>query len=224
MTMIVAYTWKNKIVMMADSRKSTRNEEGKMLEYSDKENKIIPVQNKLVIGHSGLKEVDLGCGQYFDLHQITEHFIKVNRHVISKATGQQLLTGLVEMWNRTLHEKLNRNPFSIENRFCLVIAKFEENEFGDIFPTIHTYQSHLIDYNWDGNKVVVGDDDVYPIMMPYYKTKTDMWTFEDTLSFYKKGYKEVIDTIETVGGPIDIYVLEKNPDYSYWLEHKKNTK
>ncbi|MFY0544156.1 hypothetical protein [Brevibacillus sp. H7] len=222
MTMIVAYTWQDKIIMIADSRSSAKNDEGKMVDYSDEGDKIIPVQNKIAIGHAGLRKAYQGEGRYFDLNKITEYFLEVNRPNISKATGKQLLTGLVEMWNRTLSEKLGRNPFSLDNRFSFLLANFEENEGGELKPKIHAYESHFNEFNWGGRKAVIGDDEVYPIIMPYYETNTDDWTFQDALDYYQKGFAEVMDKVETVGGPIDIYVLETNPAHSHWLKHKTN--
>ncbi|MCE5173286.1 hypothetical protein LQV63_28945 [Paenibacillus profundus] len=87
-------------------------------------------------------------------------------------------------------------------------------------PKIHAYQSHFQEFNWGGSKAIIGDDKVYPIMMSYYKTNTDDLTFEEALDFYQKGFVEVMEQVETVGGPIDIYVLDANPNNSYWQEHK----
>ncbi|KAB2329438.1 hypothetical protein [Bacillus mesophilum] len=222
MTLIVAYTWQDKIIIMADSRSSARNDEGKMIDYSDEEYKIIPVQNKIAIGHAGLQKAYLGEGQYFNLNKITEYFIEVNQQIITEATGEQLLTGLVEMWNRTLSEKLKRNPFTLDNRFSLLLAKFEVIEGGELKPQIHAYQSHFQEFNWRGSKAIIGDDAVYPIMMSYYETNTDDWTFKKTLDFYLKGFEEVMEQVETVGGPIDVYVLDAIHNNSYWQKHKPN--
>jgi hypothetical protein len=220
MTMVVAYAWQDKIIIMADSRSSARDDNGKMLEYNDQGYKIITVQNKFAIGHAGLREISIGGGNHFELNNITEHFLDVNRHFLSKATGEQFLKGLVEMWNRTLSEKMQRDPFSLDNRFCFLMANFVENENGELNPKIHSYQSHFQEFQWGGNKAVIGDDAVYPIITPYFQTNTDDWTFDKVLDFYLKGFLEVMDQVETVGGPIDIYVLDANPDNSYWLERK----
>ncbi|WP_400195094.1 hypothetical protein [Lysinibacillus telephonicus] len=220
MTMIIAYTWQDRIIMMADSRSSAKNDEGKMTDYSDEVYKIIPVSNRLAIGHSGLRKAYLGEGHFFDLNKITEHFLERNQQIITMVTGKQLLTGLVEMWNRTLKEKMGRNPFSLANRFSFLLAKFETTEGGVLKPEIHAYQSHFQKFNWGGNKAIIGDDEVYPIIKPYYETNTDNWTFEETIDFYKKGFAEVMEKVETVGGAIDIYVLDADPMKSFWLEHK----
>ncbi|MBT2729210.1 hypothetical protein J7E63_20140 [Bacillus sp. ISL-75] len=220
MTMVVAYTWQDKIIMMADSRSSTRDDQGKMIDYTDEEDKIIPVENKIVIGHAGLGKVYIGAGNHFDLNKITERFLELNQQIISKATGEQLLLGLVKMWNRTLSESMGRNPFSVDNRFCFLLAKFEPNGNGELKPKIHTYQSHFQKFNWGGKKAVVGDEEVYPIIKSYFDTETDDWTFNEALDFYQKGFTEVIDQVDTVGGVIDIYVLDKNPEHSHWLKHE----
>lgn len=220
MTMVIAYAWKDKIIMMADSRSSARDENGKMLEYDDEGDKIFPVQNKFSLGHAGLRKASIGGGNFFDLRNITEHFFNVNQHILFKATAEHLLKGLVEMWNRTLSEKLKRDPFSLDNRFCFLLGNFEENEIGELEPTIHSYQSHFNEFQWGGTKAVIGDDAVYPIIMPYYQANTDDWTFDETLNHYQKGFAEVMEQVETVGGPINIYVLNANPDNSYWLVRK----
>jgi hypothetical protein len=191
-----------------------------MLDYNDQGYKINSVQNKFAIGHAGLRTVLLGEGNHFDLNKITEHFLTTNQHIISTVKAEHFLKGLVEMWISTLSEKMQRNPFSLDNRFCFIIANFEENENGELKPKIHTYQSHFQEYQWGGNKAVIGDYAVYPIITPYYQANTDDWTFDKALDFYQKGIAEVMDQVETVGGPIDIFVLDVNPENSYWLERK----
>lgn len=221
MTMVVAYTWHDKIIMMADSRASARDDEGKMVDFTDEENKIFPVQKKIVIGHSGLRKIPKVDGTLFDLHKITEYFLEVNQNKISKLTGRQLLLGLVETWNGTFIESLGRDPFHLNNRFCFLLGTFEEDENHELKPKIQAYQSHLeTKFNWNGTKAVIGDEGVYPIMQSYYDTNTDAWKFDEALEFYLKGFTEVMDKVETVGGPIDIYVLDLNPNQSYWLQHK----
>ncbi|MEW4275373.1 hypothetical protein [Priestia megaterium] len=219
MTMVTAYTWQDRVIIMADSREHTRNNEGRMVEYNDEQEKITPVKNLLAFAEAGLRKVYRGEGCYFDMNQVTDYFIEQNEAILSKATGKQLLEGLVTMWNLTMSEKLGRNPFSINNRFSLLLAGFEV-ENGERKPRIHTYQSHFQKFQYNGNKAVIGDDGCYPIMMPYFQRDTGDMTFDQTLEFYLRGYAEVMKQVETIGGPIDIYVLEGDPKCSYWIRRK----
>ncbi len=91
---------------------------------------------------------------------------------------------------------------------------------GQLQPKIHTYQSIFQEFQYNGRKAIIGDDECYPILMPYFQTDTNDWTFEKTLEFYLKGYEEVMKQVKTIGGPIDIYVLDKDPKCSYWLRRK----
>ena len=45
-------------------------------------------------------------------------------------------------------------------------------------------------------------------------------TFPETIEHYKKGFLEVIDKVDTVGGFIHVYVLESDCFKSHWLDHK----
>ncbi|WP_131724769.1 hypothetical protein [Paenibacillus solani] len=217
MTMVIAHVWQNKIIIMADSRSSARDKDGKMLEFDDKANKIIEIQNKLFIGHAGLRKIPIG--EHFDLNEITMHFIKMNQNKLFDYSGELIFRGLVETWNRTLSEKLGRNPFDLNNRFCLLMGIFE-NDNGKLIPKIHSYQSHFNEFQWGGTKAVIGDDPVYEIILPYYETDNADWTFDEIIDFYRKGFSEVMNKVETVGGPIDIFVLDEVPEKSYWLDRK----
>ncbi|MDY8161890.1 hypothetical protein [Bacillus thuringiensis] len=219
MTMVLAYTWQDKAIIMADSRESAKNDVGAMVEYNDEQEKILPVQNYMAFAHAGLRRIPDATGNYFDLNQITEYFILQNQAILTKATTKQILEGLVTMWNGTLSEQIGRNPFSLQNRFSLLLARFETID-GEQKPRFSTYQSNYQDFQYLGKKAVIGDDECYPIIMPYFEMDTDTMTFDDALNFYLKGYAEVIEKVETIGGPIDIYVLDENPERSYWLRRK----
>lgn len=186
MTMVIAYAWQDKVVMMADSRSSRTDENGNMIEFEDDNEKIIPVQNWFSIGHAGLRKAYLGNGAYLEMDEVTNHFLKMNESTLSKQNGEQLLEGIVRTWNRTLSEKLQRNPLSLENRYCFALGSFVENKSGELEPKIHTYQSHFNEFQFGGRKAVIGDDAVYPIIMPYYEEDTDNWTLKETVDFYKK--------------------------------------
>ncbi|MDL4840349.1 hypothetical protein [Aquibacillus rhizosphaerae] len=223
MTMVLAYTWKNKAVVRADSREHAHNDKGEIVSYNDDQEKIIPAQNHLVFAHAGLRKVHLGESRYFDNSQITEYFIEQNQSVLSNFTSEQLLNELVTMWNRTLREKLGRDPFSVHNRFSILFARFE-NDNGVSKPKIHTYQSHFQEFQYGGRKAIVGDDECYPIIMPYFQMDTDDWTFDETLEFYLRGFAEVTEKVETIGGEIDIFVLDENPECSHWFKRKTITR
>lgn len=223
MTMIIAYAWQDKVVMMADSRSSRTNKNGNVIEFEDDNEKIITVQNRFSIGQAGLRKAYLGNGEYLEMDDVTNYFLNINESTLSKLNGKQLLEGIVMTWNRTLSEKLRRNPFSLENRYSFAWGSFIENETGELEPKIHTYQSHFNEFQFNGRKTVIGDDAVYAFIMPYYEEDTDNWTLEETVEFYKKGFVEVMNQVQTVGGPIDIFVLDRNPEKSYWLERKPNS-
>ncbi|CAM4025475.1 hypothetical protein L1N85_17070 [Paenibacillus alkaliterrae] len=222
MTMVIAYAWQDKVVMMADSRSSRTDKNGNVIEFEDENEKIMPVRNRFSIGHAGLRKAYLGNGEYLEMGDVTNHCLKINESTLSKLNSKQLLEGIVTTWNRTLSEKLHRNPFSLENRYCFALGSFVENETGELEPKIHTYQSHFNEFQFGGRKAVIGDDAVYAIIKPYYEEDTDNWTLEETIEFYKKGFVEVMNQVETVGGPIDIFVLDTNPEKSYWLGRKPN--
>ncbi len=220
MTMVVAYTWQDKIIMMADSRESMKDNENKIIEFNDDQIKLIPVKKKVVIGHAGLLKVDQGQGQYFELNKITQHFAEVHEQLILSRPGKESLEALVRMWNEVLSQKLGRDPYSLANRFCFLLAKWEQDEEGSLVPKINTYQSHFNEFQYGGKKAAVGDDEVYPIIAPYLDTDTDDWTFDEALDYYKKGFVEVMEKVDSVGGPIDVYVLEVNSIGSHWYNRK----
>lgn len=220
MTMVVAYTWQDKIIMMADSRESRKDNEGKIVEFNDDQIKLISVNKKVVIGHAGIRKVYLGEDRYFDLNEITRYFVKVNEQRILSLPGEESLKELVKMWNGTLSKKLGRDPYSLNSSFCFLLAKWEQNEEGFLVPHINTYQSLFNEFHSGAKKAAVGDDEVYPIIAPYFDINTDNCTFDEALEHYKKGYAEVIEKVDSVGGPIDVYVLEANPSGSYWHNRK----
>ena len=77
-----------------------------------------------------------------------------------------------------------------------------------------------MNFNGEEIKTVIGDDPVYEIMLPYFHTEEKYWRFDEIIEFYSKGFLEVMTKVETVGGPIDIFVLDEIPEKSYWLERK----
>ncbi|MFS0558583.1 hypothetical protein [Brevibacillus sp. 179-C9.3 HS] len=220
MTMVIAYTWQDKIIMMADSRESRKDSEGKIVEFNDDQTKLIPVNKKVVIGNAGLRKVYLGQGQYYDLNNITQYFVEKNEQLILMRPGKESLKALVDMWNKTLSENLGRDPYIPANSYCFLLAKWEHNEEGFLVPHINTYQSHFNEFQYGGKYAVVGDDAVYRIIEPFFDTNTDDWTFEEVLDHYKKGYVEVMKKVDSVGGPIDVYVLEANSYGSHWYNRK----
>lgn len=224
MTMILAYTWKDKAIIMADSRESAKDDKGNMVDYNDKQEKILPVQNQLVFAHAGLRRIPYVQGGYFDLNNITEHFIDQNQDKLTNSSTKELLRGLVTTWNGTFIESFRRDPFSPRNRFSFLLARFETID-GKLMPKFNTYQSYFQghpEYQFCGKKAVIGDDECYPIITPYVEKDTDQMTFEEALDFYLEGFGKVMEKVETIGGPIDIYVLEQDSEESYWLRRKTN--
>ncbi|EOO70359.1 hypothetical protein IIC_04801 [Bacillus cereus VD021] len=224
MTMILAYTWKDKAIIMADSRESAKNDMGDMVDYNDNQEKILPVQSHLVFAHAGLRRIPYVQGGYFDLNEVTEHFMDQNQGILTKATTEQLLRGIVTTWNGTFIESLGRDPLSARNRFSFLLARFETID-GELMPRFSTYQSYVQGhpkYKFCGEKAVIGDDECYPIITPYFNKDTEQMTFEEALAFYLEGFGKVMEKVETIGGPIDIYVLDKKSEDSYWLRRKTN--
>lgn len=218
MTMLIAYTWQDKIVMMADSRSSAKDSEGKMVDFYDEATKIFPFSKRLVIGHSGLRRISIGGGQYVDLMKIIEHYLNVNQHTLPNISGEEALTGLIEMWNGTLREKFGREPNSLDSMYSLLLCKWEEVAPGRVSPTVYSYQSQFGDIQ-TSKGAVAGDEEVYPIITPYFETSIENMTFTETIEHYKKGFLEVIDKVDTVGGFIHVYVLESDCFKSHWLDH-----
>lgn len=101
MTMVIAFSWKDKIVVMADSRISSKNN-NKVTEYIDDRIKIYPVDNRFVISNTGTSKIWLkNKGTYLDVKDVINHFIKLNveENRFNKLTGKAILKGLIETWN-----------------------------------------------------------------------------------------------------------------------------
>jgi hypothetical protein len=90
MTTILAYTWQDKIIMMADSREYRKDNGGNVVEFNDEQVKLIPVQKRLVFAHTGLRKAYIGEGQYYDLMDITKHFIEANIKRFAVCTGKEV--------------------------------------------------------------------------------------------------------------------------------------
>ncbi|PLT30507.1 hypothetical protein [Peribacillus deserti] len=219
MTMLIAYTWNDKIVMMADSRSSAKDSEGKMVDFNDKATKIFPFNKRMVIGHSGLRKISVGGGQYVDLMQIIEHYLKIHQQILPTISGEEALKGLIKMWNGILSEKFGRQPTSVDAMYTLLLCKWEEVEPGRVLPKVYSYQSQFGDIH-TSKGAVAGDEEVYPIIIPYFESNIENMTFTASVEHFKKGFLEVIDKVDTVGGFIHVYVLESDSFKSHWLDHE----
>lgn len=215
MTMLVSYVWNDRIVIMADSR-STLKENQVAISFSDTTLKIYPFLNRGVIATSGLSKIQLNDENYFPISAIIENFISVNKKVLKRSTGKQIISSLVETINNNLITNFNRDPKDLNNRITLLVGIFDyENDLA--YPRIYKYQSNFegIDYT---DKIVSGDDEVYPIIQPYFNEDIKSLTFEESIEHFKEGFTEVIKTVETVGGPINIYILQQGR--GYWYDRK----
>ncbi|MDA1528497.1 hypothetical protein [Bacillus cereus group sp. TH260-2LC] len=215
MTMVIAYVWKDKIVMMADSRISRQNNKGEVMEYRDDSIKIVPLNRRSVIGHSGTRKLPAKEG-YFDLLQITQKFVDDNQHISRSCTAREAIEELAILWNETLK---NFEDQIGDVNFCLLLGKWEERS-GRMYPMLYNYSSQNDKYK-SFTKGCIGDPEIHPIMAPYFNKDLDGMDFEETINHFKKGFSEVIDSnVETVGGFIHVYVLDANEIGSRWRDHR----
>ncbi|MCQ6520780.1 MULTISPECIES: hypothetical protein [Bacillus] len=215
MTMVIAYVWKDKIVMMADSRISRQNNKGEVIEYSDDSIKIVPLNRRGVIGHSGTRKLPTKEG-YFDLIQITHKFVGDNQHISRSCTAKEAIEELGTLWNDTLKGFGDQTG---DVNFCLLLGKWEER-LGRMYPMLYSYSSPNDKYTFF-TKGCIGDSEINPIMEQYFNKDLDGMDFEETINHFKKGFSEVINNnVETVGGFIHVYVLEANEIGSRWRDHR----
>lgn len=215
MTMVIAYVWKDKIVMMADSRISRQNDKGEVIEYSDDSIKIVPLNRRGVIGHSGTRKLPTKEG-YFDLIKITQHFVSDNQHISRSCTAKEAIEGLAFLWNDTLKD-FGYQTGDLD--FCLLLGKWEERS-GRMYPMLYNYSSQNDECTFF-TKGCIGDPEIHPIIEPYFNKDINDMEFEETIYHFKKGFSEVIDNnVETVGGFIHVYVLEANEIGSHWRDRR----
>jgi hypothetical protein len=86
-------------------------------------------------------------------------------------------------------------------------------------PMIFTCESTDRQVNWTSFGGVIGDPPMNPIIAPYFNADLiNSMTFDETIQHFKRGYEEVCSKVETVGGQVRIYVLDRDPSKSKWLE------
>ncbi|MDA1811847.1 hypothetical protein H0911_06905 [Bacillus sp. HSTU-bmb18] len=215
MTMVIAYVWKDKIVMMADSRISKQNDVGEVVEHSDDSIKIIPLNRRGIIGHSGARKLPTKEG-YFDLIRITQHFVSDNQNIAHSCTAEETLERLVSVWKDTLG---NSGCQSDDVDFCLLLGKWEERS-GYMYPMLYSYSSQNNRLTPNGTKGCIGDPEIIAIIEPYFNKDLDGMSFEETINYFKQGFSEVISSVETVGGFIHVYVLAAREIESHWRDYK----
>jgi hypothetical protein len=209
MSMVIAFSWKDKIVVMADSRIS-RKKEGKVTEFIDDRIKIHPVKERFVICNTGTSKLWLGNkGTYLDINEVINHFIKLNDEIFINQSGETILKGLVKCWNCTLeHEGIVPNDYDVK----FIVCNWENS----LFPRIYSYSS-------SENKIiegsqVAGDDEVMNIIYPYVKTDLDDMSFKEILQHFETGYSNVMKRVDTVGGKVRVYELNQTPSLSKWVK------
>ncbi len=214
MTMVLSYVWHDKIVMMADSRLSRYNAAGNF-EYFDDRVKIHRGDG-LVIGTSGLGKAVIRNGdegKVLEVEKLVTHFFNQNNSGLAHLSGKVIVEGLVDTWNRTLKQSLGVRLK--DHPVCFMLARWENG----LNPMIYTCESTSKQTSATSFGGVIGDEQVQPIVAPYFVEDLIIsMTFEDTIEHFKQAYAEVISKVETVGGKINVYVLDRDPQQSKWLE------
>jgi hypothetical protein len=211
MTMVLSYVWQNKIVIMADSRRSTIDSEGKFVHFDD-QLKIHPYM-QLVIGSSGLAKAVIregDKGKVLEIHKLIEHFLNNNKDSLIFLPGQTIVEGLVDTWNVTLTHSLGLKP---EDHLANFMVCRWENE-----PQIYVCHSHNRQTRTATIGAIIGDDEAARIAGNYFVANLNSMKFEETIDHFKQAYEQVRINVKTVGGPINIFVLDKNHSETGWLE------
>lgn len=228
MTLTLAYIFhdkfsgEHKIVVMADSRESKVNRGGEMLDHRDDAEKIIPFDRRLVIGKSGLTSFNIGDKPFYT-NEIVEHFFNQNQNRLHNVMGKEILGGLVQTWNETLTAEKKKALGIIESNFALLLCKWEEDTPGRVIPKIHSYNSIIetIDTMSGGGGTAIGEIEAQHIIAPYFDfEKISEMSFDESIKHFKKGYAEVMDKVDTVGGHVSVYTLGPNRFQSRWHSRK----
>ncbi|MFS0560496.1 hypothetical protein AB1K91_07130 [Terribacillus sp. 179-K 1B1 HS] len=209
MTMVIAFSWKDKIVVMADSRISKKKND-EVTEFIDDRIKIYPVDDRFVISNTGASKIWLeNKGTYLDVNDVINYYIKINVQTFNKLSGESILKGLVQCWNNTLeHEGLLPNEYDV--KFLVCIWEFS------LYPRIYCYDSYenrII----EGSQVA-GDEEAMYIIHPFVKTDLDDMTFQEVIQHFEVGYTLVMKSVETVGGKVKVYELNQTPSESKWVK------
>jgi hypothetical protein len=160
MTMVLSYVWRDKIVMMADSRISRFDSKG-IFEYFDNRVKIHPAEN-LVIGNSGLGKA-IVSGKVLEVEKVIAEFIDQNKDRFPFLQGKIIVEGLVQKWNATLEHSLGINP--ADHPASFMFARWE-NGYN---PKIYSCESTRGTAAWTSFGGIIGDEANGPIVAPYFK-------------------------------------------------------
>lgn len=213
MTMVLSYVWHDKIVMMADSRLS-KYDEALNFKYFDDRVKI-HLGEGIVIGNSGLSKAVIrngDKGKVLEVEKLVKHFFNQNKDRLAHLSGEVIVEGLVDTWNETLEKSLGVK-FK-DHSVCFMLARWE-NGYNSMIYTCESTSRQTHETSFGG---AIGDESVQPIVAPYFEEDLiKSMTFEDTIEHFKRAYTEVISKVETVGGKISIYVLDRDPNQSKWL-------
>lgn len=220
MTLLVSFVWKDKIIMMADSRISKKDNSGTICDYKDNSIKIVPYNNTIVIGRSGLSNYSDNTINGLDTSKITKHFLDSNTHIdFANSKSDEIFKGLVDTWKSTLSQIPTFDPRDESTAYNLVLAKWDK-EPSILTPMIHTYSS-LENRIRSATGAVIGDDEAIEIIKSY--CNPDLYSnldFEDVIQHFKKGFQEVTAGVKSVGGFIYTYILEASDQESRWHDYK----
>lgn len=208
MTMVLAYVWHDKIVMMADSRRSGYDSEGKP-DVVDDCVKIHPAE-QLIIGTSGRAQAQFG-EKIFKAPEVVEHFFKDNKDRLSFDNGQAIIERLVRLWNLTL---LNLGQELGKHVACFMLCKWENgNE-----PRVYSCRTNSGQSDVSPHGGIIGDDEAIAIARPLVKLDEELMnmTLEETINYYTGVFAAVSARVKTVGGPVVVYVLGQHPTDTGW--------
>ncbi len=208
--MVIAFSWKDKIIVMADSRIS-RQSDSKVTEFYDDRVKIYPVNGNLLISQSGATIIRLDeQGNFLDVSDVISDFVKMNgnREQLVAVEGESAIRDLIDYWNKILLKNdLDPNNYDVNFLLC--------GWMNGVTPAIYCYSSETNKID-EGNRVI-GDKEALKIIYPYIQEDLENKTFEEVLRHYKHGFNKVIQHVETVGGDLHIYELNQNPKLSKWI-------
>lgn len=221
MTLILGYVHQNNIVIISDGRQSTyTNNELKVL--NDDEKKLIIHDNQYVFGHLGISSIILDKETLINTKEITRHFIQSNEKNFLQFRDIDvsiLARYLVETWNNTFLNSFKRDPSEFKSRFSFVVAKWTKG-----IPQLITYDSHDLNTKkfigkfsyWDN--IISGNIVNYDALLPYRDIKLDELPLAEGIETMLNLYKDIEAESPAIGGLKQVYILNENPDKSYWYK------
>ena len=115
------------------------------------------------------------------------------------------MKGLGDSW---LNSFKNLGIEAKEHLFCFLLCKWEEDQPGLMFPKIYSYDSKTEEISFSNKTSVIGDTPALNIIKPYLLNKDiNNMEFDKLVDYLEKGLNDVAMNVNTVGGPIDVYVL-----------------